>query len=72
MYLPNQKAIREEGESMKNFIDFNKNDNILYDNLYVGEFHIVIKTPMVRMDNLNRKIKIEWFSIVDDIFLTSY
>lgn len=72
MYMPNKKAIKKDEESMKNFIDFNKNENILYDNLYLGEFHIVIKTPMMKKGNSLRKIKVEYFSLMNDTFLTSY
>lgn len=72
MYVPNKKAIRKDEESMKKFIDFNKNEKILYDNLYLGEFHLVIKTPMLKKGNLLSNIKVEYFSLMNDTFLTSY
>jgi len=72
MYLSNIKNSKKEEESIKFFIEFNKADNTLYDNLFLGEYKIVIKTPMNERDNPLSQIKIECFSLVNNTFLTSY
>ncbi len=72
MYLPNIIKIKRDEESIKFFIDFDKADNILYDNLYIGEYKIVIKIPMGEKDKFRGQTKIERFSLINDIFLTSY
>ena len=63
---------KKEEESIKFFIDFNKSDNILYDNLYIGDYKIVIRFPICNKDNLPSQIKIEKFSLINHIFLASY
>ncbi len=63
---------KKEEESIKFFIDFNKYDNILYDNLYIGDYEIVIRFPICNKDNLPSQIKIEKFSLINNIFLASY
>lgn len=70
--LPDMKNSKKKEEFMKLFIDFNKSDNILYDNLYIGEYKIVIKFPIGEKDNLPGQIRIEKFSLINGAFLTSY
>ncbi len=70
--LPEIKNSKKREEPIKLFIDFNKSDNSLYDNLYIEDFKIVIKIPMGEKDNLPGHIKIERFSLVNEVFLTSY
>ena len=72
MNLPNIINNKKREESIKFFIGFNKSDNSLYDNLYIEDFKIVIKIPMGEKDNLPGHIKIERFSLVNEVFLTSY
>ena len=56
----------------KKYVDFNKDDGILYDNFYLAEFKVVIKTPMIRELNNQPKIRIEPFSLMNEVFLISY
>jgi len=72
MSLLKIKSSEKEEESIKLFIDFNKADNVLYDDLFLGEYKIVIKIPMGERDNVLGQIKIEYFSLVNNTFLASY
>ena len=72
MYIPNTTNFKDKGELIKRFIDFDKDTNILYNNLYLNNFKIVIKIPLDEKETSQPKIKIEKFSLVNDIYLTSY
>ena len=72
MYIPNTTNFKDKGELIKRFIDFDKDTNILYNNLYLNNFQIVIKIPLDEKEISQPKIKIEKFSLVNDIYLTSY
>ena len=56
------------------FIDFNKNERIFYNNLYLDEYKIVIKIPLSLSYKKRRinDIKIEEFNLADSIYLFSY
>ena len=58
------------------FIDFDKGTSIFYDNLYLDDYKIVVKTPIVCCKKLTEtidiKVKIEKFDLTKYAFLTSY
>ena len=72
MYIPNTTDFKEKRDHIKRFIDFDKDTNILYNNIYLNNFKIVIKIPLDEKENSQPEIKIEKFSLVNDIYLTSY
>jgi len=64
--------IKNKGDLIKRFIDFNKDTNLFYNNFYLNDFKIIIKIPLIEKENSQLEIEIEKFSIVNDIYLTSY
>ena len=72
MYIPNTTNFKEKRDLIKRFIDFDKDTNILYNNIYLNNFKIVIKIPLDEKENSQPEIKIEKFNLVNDIYLTSY
>lgn len=55
---------------MNKFIDFNKNERIYYNNLYLEEYKVVIKIPLTL--SYKKDIKIEDFNLANSIYLFSY
>ncbi len=58
----------------KKFIDFDKRERIFYDNLYFGEYNIVLKIPILGVENKvsYREIKLEKFDITRYLYLLHY
>ena len=56
------------------FIDFNKNERIFYNNLYLDEYKLVIKIPLslAYKKGIINDIKIEEFNLTDSIYFFSY
>ncbi len=56
------------------FIDFNKNERIFYNNLYLYEYKLVIKIPLslAYKKGIINDIKIEEFNLADSIYFFSY
>ena len=56
------------------FIDFNKNERIFYNNLYLDEYKLVIKIPLslAYKKGIINEIKIEEFNLADSIYFFSY
>jgi len=57
---------------MKRFLDFDTDNNILYDNIYVDEFKIVVKIPIKKRKNSQEEIKIEKFDLTRYLYLVHY
>ena len=72
MYILNTTDFKKKRDLIKRFIDFDKDTNIFYNNIYLNNFKIVIKIPLDEKENSQQEIKIEKFSLVNDIYLTSY
>ncbi len=65
-------SIKKEDFTSK-FIDFDKYKEIFYDNLYIDEYKIVVKIPLIkRKDRLYKKIKIAEFDLGRYTYLLSY
>lgn len=58
---------------IKEFIDFDKNNYIFYDNIYLEDEKMVIKTPITKKNDINKciknEIKIERFNLTKYTFL---
>ena len=54
------------------FIDFDKYEKIFYNNLYLDDFKIVIKMPLIKKENFQEDIKIEKFDLAKYTYLLSY
>ena len=59
---------------IKKYIDLNKNNRILYDNLYLKDFEFVIKIPFQdsRKRELMENIRIEKFTLTNCIYILNY
>ena len=70
----NRNRIRRSKNILNKFIDFNKNERIYYNNLYLDEYKIVIKIPLSlsHKNGLINDIKIEEFNLTDSIYFFSY
>ena len=54
------------------FIDFNKNDNTFYNNLYIKDLDFVVKIPMRFRKKGQEKIKLEKFDLAKYTYLIDY
>lgn len=58
---------------IKEFIDFDKNNDIFYDSIYLEDEKMVIKTPIIKKEDINKfikyEIKIERFNLTKYTFL---
>lgn len=72
LYITNTTNFKYKRDLIKRFIDFDKDANIFYNNLYLNDFKIVLKIPLIEKENSQPEIKIEKFSLVNDIYLTSF
>lgn len=61
-------------DEFSKFIDYDKNEKIFYNNVYLKEFKIVIKMPMclIHKENTFEEIKIEKFNLTKYTYLLSY
>lgn len=71
-YIPDATNFEEKRDLIKKFIDFKKDNKIFYNNLYISDFKIVIKIPLIEKDTPQPELKIEKFSLDNDVYLTSY
>ncbi len=58
--------------SIQKFIDWDKFENIFYNNLYLENYKIVIKIPLIPKKDLKNEIKIKKFNLEKYTFLISY
>lgn len=62
-------------EKLKKFIDFDREKQVFFNNLYIEDFKIVLKQPLV-IGQRNTKdvadLKVEKFNLTKYTFLTSY
>ena len=64
---------RKRKKKLKKFIDFDKYIEIFYDNLYIDEYKIVVKIPLIKRNNpFDKKIKISNFDLERYTYLLSY
>lgn len=57
---------------LKKFINFDKNRNIFYDNLWINEEKIVVKMPLLEDHDLKYNLKIEEFNLANNVFILAY
>ena len=61
--------LENETLAVSKFIDFDKNENIFYDNVYLDEYRLVVKIPLLKKE---KDIKIKEFTLGGYVFLFSY
>jgi len=57
---------------IQKFIDWDKFENVFYNNFYLENYKIVIKTPFIPGEEPRTKIKIKKFDLENYTFLISY
>ena len=57
---------------LNKFIDFDKENKIFYNNLYLKDFDIVIKMPLTAQNKLPKEMIIEKFNLTKCSYLLSY
>ena len=58
--------------SIQKFIDWDKFENVFYNNFYLDKFKIVIKMPLIPIEEGRDDIKIKKFNLEKYTFLISY
>ena len=58
--------------SIQKFIDWDKFENVFYNNLYLENYKIVVKIPFVPRKEPKNEIKIKKFDLENYTFLISY
>ena len=69
-----KRSLRFLENQLKKFVDFNKNNRIFYDNLYLNNIKCVIKTPFPESGKkgLVNNIRIEKFDLTNSIYILNY
>jgi len=65
-------AVKDNQISVQKFIDWDKFENIFYNNFYLDNYKIVIKTPLLPKEKREHEIKIKKFNLEKYTFLISY
>ncbi len=64
--------IKDEEITIQKFIDWDKFENVFYNNFYLQNYKIVIKMPLVPRKRNKEEIKIKKFNLEKYTFLVSY
>jgi len=66
--------LRTFKNDLNKFVDFNKSNETLYDNLYLEDIKFVVKTPLQdsRKDVTTNNIRIEKFNLTNSIYIFNY
>lgn len=54
------------------FLDWDKYKNCFYNNLYLEDYKVVIKIPLIKDKPINDDLKIKKFNLVKYTYLVSY
>lgn len=54
------------------FLDFDKKSNVFYDNLYLSDYKLVVKTPITEKRTASpERVRIEEFILTNYVYLTT-
>ncbi|KKK45460.1 hypothetical protein LCGC14_0490580 [marine sediment metagenome] len=65
-------TVKNKEISIQRFIDWDKFENIFYNNVYIENYKIVIKMNLIDRDNSEKDIKIKKFDLEKYTYLCSY
>jgi len=65
-------TVKDDQISIQKFIDWDKFENRFYNNLYLENYKIVIKIPLIPKGEPKNEIKIKKFNLEKYTFLISY
>jgi len=63
---------KHEQLTMSMYIDWDKYKNCFYINLYLKDYKIVVKKPLIPREKHKKDIKIKKFNLIRYIYLTSF
>jgi hypothetical protein len=69
-----KRSMRITEKVLKKFVDYNKDNGLLYDNLYLNDIKYVIKIPFEdssKEGSINN-IRIAKFNLTDSIYIFNY
>jgi hypothetical protein len=58
--------------SFKRFLDYDKKEKVIYDNLYLSIQKVVIKTPLSRTKDIQDDLVLEDFNLAKYTYLIGY
>ena len=64
--------VEKDEFTISKFLDFDKNKNVFYDNMYLDDYKIVVKVPLVEKQKAEKDMKINRFDLTKYTFLLSY
>jgi len=64
--------MRSKDLDISMFIDWDRYKNRFYNNLYLEDYKIVVKMPLIHQSEEERKIKIRKFDLTKYTYLVSY
>jgi len=69
-----KRSMRITEKYLKKFVDYDKKNGLLYDNLYLNDIKLVIKIPFQdsRKERSINNIRIAKFNLTDSIYISNY
>ncbi|MFX1388941.1 MAG: hypothetical protein ACFE9Z_02630 [Promethearchaeota archaeon] len=65
-------AVEKEQLLLQKFIDWDKFENIFYNNFYLENYKLVIKIPLLPQEKNEKDLRIKKFNLEKYTFLISY
>ena len=65
-------SLKKNKFGVKKYLDWDKFENKFYNNLYLDDFKIVVKIPLIKRKDIEEDIKIKKFDLEKYTFLISY
>ncbi len=65
-------AVKDREITIQKFIDWDKIENVFYNNLYLEDYKLVVKIPLVPKRDSEEEIKIKKFNLEKYTYLISY
>ncbi|MFX1408775.1 MAG: hypothetical protein ACFFA6_00355 [Promethearchaeota archaeon] len=65
-------SIKKKDITISMYLDWDKFKNKFYNNIYLDDYKIVIKMPLIQREESEKDIKIKKFNLAKYTFLLSY
>jgi len=65
-------SLKKKGLAITMFIDWDKYKNMFYNNIYLDDYKMVIKMPLIQSKKRKKDIKIKKFDLTKYTYLCSY
>ena len=66
------RALNKDKLHITKFLDWDKYKNRFYNNLYLKDYKLVVKIPLIPQKNIEEEIKIKRFNLTKYTYLISY